>query len=267
MRPLTSFAVAAAILSVGGCARPLPELRIDGSPGVAPLVGALAESFMEANRRAPVRMGSGLGSSARVQALLDDRIDIAMASHGIDTVELRRQGITAHEIARTAVVFAVNGDVMRTDVSAPIVCDIYAGRIGNWSDQLGIAPLMRPASEVDAEVALAAIPCLKDVTFPPSVTIVARADEMANALASRRGAFGLTSLPYVQRSNHRIRALAFNGVEPTEENVRTGRYPMSRRAYLLVRSPESAQVRPFLEFVRGAEGARVLRANGAIPAP
>lgn len=183
------------------------------------------------------------------------------------TVELRRRGITAHEIARTAVVFAVNGDVMRTDISAPVICDIYAGRVGSWADQIGISPLMRPASEVDAEVALAMIPCLKDITFPPSVTIIERADDMATALASRRGAFGLTSLPYVQRSGHRIRALALHGVEPTEENVRTGRYPMSRRAVLLVREPASPAARRFLEFIRSERGQRVLRANGAVPTP
>lgn len=248
-----------------GCARPLPELRIDGSPGVAPLVSALADAYMRVNPDAPVRLGTGLGSAARIDALEAGRIDVAMASHGVDTAALRARGIAAVEIARTAVVFAVNGDVMRTHVTSAVVCDIYAGRVGNWADQLGIVPLMRPAGEVDAEVALAALPCLKDVTFPGTVSIIERPDDMAAKLASRRGAFGLTSLPYVERSNHRIRALALDGVAPAEENVRSGRYPMSRRAILLVRTPAPPAVSRFLEYVRGAEGARILRAAGAIP--
>lgn len=247
------------------CGRPLPELRIDGSPGVAPIVAALADAYRHEHPGAPVRIGAGLGSSARIQALADGRIDVAMASHGVDTGALRARGVAAHEIARTAVVFAVNGSVMRTHVTSAVVCDIYAGRIGNWADQLGIVPLMRPSNEVDAEVALAVIPCLKAITFAPTVTMVERPDDMAAELAARRGAFGLTSLPYVERSDHRIRALALDGVEPTEENVLSGRYPMSRRAILLVRTPESRAVKRFLEFIRGQEGARVVRAAGAVP--
>ena len=247
------------------CARPLPELRIDGSPGVAPIVSALTDAYMRANPRAPVRMGSGLGSSARIQALAEGRIDVAMASHGVDTAALRARGIVAHEIARTAVVFAVNGDVMHTHITSPIVCDVYAGRIGSWSDQLGIVPFMRPSNEVDAEVALAAVPCLKDIGFAKTVTMVERPDDMAAQLSARRGAFGITSMPYVERSNRRIRALALDGVEPTAENVLSGRYPMSRRAILLVRAPEQEQVRRFLGFIRSEEGARLLRASGAVP--
>ena len=262
LRPLLLLAV----LASASCVRH-PELRIDGSPGVAPLVAALAEAYREANPRAPVRMASGLGSSARSRALLDDRIDIAMASHGIDTAALRGRGITAHEIARTAVVFAVHGDVARTDVSSAVVCDIYAGRVGGWADGLRISPLMRPANEVDAEVALATIPCLKDVTYAASVRLIERADDMAAELAARRGAFGLTSLPYVRRGNHRIRAVALNGVEPTEENVRSGRYPMTRRAILLVREPASPAAARFLAFARSERGQRVLRASGAVPTP
>jgi phosphate transport system substrate-binding protein len=253
------------LLLVASCARPLPQLRIDGSPGVAPLVAALIAPYMKSHPSAPVTIGTELGSSARIAALAEGRIDIAMASHGVDTAALRARGIVAHEIARTAVVFAVGGDVMRTSVTSVVVCDIYSGRLGNWADQLGIVPLMRPAAEVDAEVAIAAIPCLKGLTMAPSVMVIERPDDMAAEIASRRGAFGLTSLPYVERSNHRLRALAFDGVAPTPENVANGRYTMIRRAYLLTRAEPEANVRMFLEFVRGAEGARVLRANGAVP--
>lgn len=254
-----------AIAFVAGCARPLPELRIDGSPGVAPIVVALADAYRLENPRAPVRIGSGLGSSARIQALAEGRIDVAMASHGVDTAALRARGIAAHEIARTAVVFAVNGDVMRTHITSPVVCDVYAGRIGSWSDQLGILPFMRPANEVDAEVAIAAVPCLRDITFARTVTMIERPDDMAAELAARRAAFGITSLPYVERSNHRIRALALDGVEPTPENVLSGRYPMSRRAFLLVRHPAPPNVSRFLDFIRTQHGARVLRDAGAVP--
>lgn len=255
------------LLTLAACASPLRELRIDGSPGVAPLVAALAEPYRVANPRAPVTIGPGLGSSARIRALAEGRIDVAMASHGVDTADLHRRGIAAIEIARTAVVFAVNRETRRTSTTAQEVCDILAGRVSYWTDGLPIAVHMRPADEVDAEVALSTIPCLRNVAMTSRVTIVDRADDMAAALSTTPAAFGLTSMPYVQQSGGRIVALSFDGIAPTEANVASGRYPMTRRAILLVRSPESPAVSRFLAFVRSAEAGRLLRTNGAVPTP
>jgi len=253
-----------ALVTAHACARPLPELRIDGSPGVAPLVAELADAYRAANPRAATRIGSGLGTSARIAALAEGRIDIAMASHGVDTASLRQRGIAVHEIARTAVVFAVNAGVEHSDVTQAQVCDILSGRRTHWTDDLPIAPLARPPDEVDAEVALAAIPCLRGLSLAPSVRVVERPDDMAASIASTPGAFGITSMPHVLRSNGRIRALELDGIAPSDTNVASGRYPMARSAFLLVRAPESPAVRAFLDYARSAEGIRVLRAAGAI---
>jgi phosphate transport system substrate-binding protein len=268
-RSATAGATIAATLGILGClspnaARALPELRIDGSPGVAPLVAAIADAYGQVNSGAPVRVGAGLGSSARIQALAENRIDLAMASHGVDSAALRARGIVAVEIARTAVVFAVHSGVDRRDITPSQACDIYAGRLARWSDDLPIVAHARPDDEVDAEVANAAVPCLRSARTA-SVIMVERPDAMAGALATTPGAFGVTSMAYVQQVGGRIRALALDGIEPTEANVVRGRYPMTRRAILLAHEPFTPAVHRFLEFVQSDAGARVLRANGAIP--
>jgi phosphate transport system substrate-binding protein len=252
---------------IAACTPALPELRIDGSPGVAPLVAALAEEYRGHHPRVTVTIGPGLGSSARVLALAEGRIHIAMASHGIDTSDLRRRGIAAVEIARTPVVFAVNAANATAAITSRQACDILQGRLTAWSDRTEIVPLMRPANEVDAEVAMAALPCLANSAPADSVRIIERPDSMAAALARDTAAFGLTSMPYVRRSDGRIRALDLDGVAPSAENVLSGRYPMARRAFLLVPQPAPPHVSRFLEFIRGATGQRVLRDAGAIPIP
>ena len=251
-----------------GCATAQTVLRIDGSPGVQPLVEALAREYGDAHRAVPITFGRGLGSRARIDSLAAGTIDMAMASHGVDTAALRARGIVAHEIARTPVVFAVNAGVPIQGITARQACDILSGRVTSWSELGGpAAPVvahMRPMDEVDAEVAHEALPCLEEMALARSVAVIARADDMADALAGRANAFGITSMPYVERSAGRIRALVLDGVEPTEANVLSGRYPMQRRAYLLVREPPAPHVARFLDFVHGPEGRRVLLANGAI---
>jgi phosphate transport system substrate-binding protein len=71
----------------------------------------------------------------------------------------------------------------------------------------------------------------------------------------------------VERSGGRLRALALDGVAPTAAAVRSGAYPLVRRSLLLTRATPPAHVARFLAFVRSAEGARVIGASGAVPAP
>lgn len=261
--------LAVALLASHGCARtnaPTP-VRVDGSPGVRPLIAALAASFTQTTG-VPVAIESGLGSSRRAAAVADSLIDIAMASHGIDTADIARRGLEVHEIARTAVVFAVHEDVPLAGVTSAQVCEIVSGSAVRWSrynaGALPIVPLLRPPAEVDAEVARAHVPCLRDIAPAAGVRIIERPDSMAATLARTRGAFGVTSLVLVEGSEGRIRALHLDGVAPTADNVRSAKYPLVRSSYLITRRSARPEVARFLEFIRDSAGARLIAANGAV---
>ncbi|MGH7252918.1 MAG: hypothetical protein ACREIE_03865, partial [Nitrospiraceae bacterium] len=73
------------------------KIVVDGSTGVMPLVAALAKAYQERHPAAVVEMGKGLGTRARLQALEEGRIDIALASHGLVVEELSRRGMAVHE--------------------------------------------------------------------------------------------------------------------------------------------------------------------------
>ena len=244
-------------------------VRIDGSTGVMPLVAAVAREYRAAHPSAAVVMGAGLGASARVQALADGTIDIALASHGVDAADLARRGLVAHEIAKVAVVFAVNQSVPVAGLTEQQVCDLYGGRIASWRElggpDLAVAPRTRPAGEVDADVVLAGVGCLKGTAPAPAVATLEKPEQMAAALAGTPGAIGMTSLPFVEQSGGRIRAVTLGGVRPTPESVRSGAWRLTRHSYLLTRARPSAAVARFLAFVRSPAGARAIAASGAVP--
>ena len=60
------------------------KIIIDGSTGVAPLVAALAKAYQAQSAATTIDIGKGLGTKERIQALSDGKIDIAMASPGIN---------------------------------------------------------------------------------------------------------------------------------------------------------------------------------------
>jgi len=245
------------------------KIMIDGSTGTAPLVAALGKAFT-AKHGIVVELGKGLGNKARFEALSAGKIDVAMASHGLKVADITAMGMTVHRIATTPVVFAVHETVRIDGLTDAQICAIYEGRQNNWKDfggsDLAIAPLARPDSEVDAEVVRGGIGCFKALKLPVGVRVLERAGDMARALAETSGAIGMTSATVVEQSKGKIKALALNRIAADEANVVAGRYRLRRDSFLVTRNAPSPQVKAFIDFVSGPEGAAVIKANGAIAA-
>jgi phosphate transport system substrate-binding protein len=129
-----------------------------------------------------------------------------------------------------------------------------------------IVVFTRPDAEVDAEVAIAGMPCMQGLKPHASVRVIDRPDELAREVAGTAGAIGLTSMPMVEQSSGAMRAVALDGVAPTPHNVGSGTYPLARKAILVHREPPPPVVREFLSFVASAEGDRIIRLNGGAPA-
>jgi phosphate transport system substrate-binding protein len=71
-----------AVLAIGSHGQTTERIGIDGSTGGMPLAAALGKAFQEHNPGVKIQMGKGLGTKARLQALAEGKIDIALASHG-----------------------------------------------------------------------------------------------------------------------------------------------------------------------------------------
>lgn len=246
------------------------RISIDGSTGVTPLVAALAKAYQALHPAVHIDIGKGLGTRARIDSLNQGKIDIAMASHGLNVAEIEKQGMVVHEIAKVAVVFGVNEGVSVSSLTHAPICDIYAGKITNWK-QLGgadlvIVPMTRPDSEVDTEVVREKISCMAKLQMPEAVKVMPKAGEMAQALAATTGAIGMTTMTVVEQSNGKIKAASLQGIVPTAENVQRKIYMLTRDSFLVVKAPPPAVVGRFLDFVRSAAGAKIISANGAVPA-
>ena len=62
-----------------------------------------------------------------------------------------------------------------------------------------------------------------------------------------------------------MKALTLNGTAPTAENVKSGRYFLTRDFLFVIKGEPTGPVKRFLDFVLSPEGDRVIQANGAVP--
>ena len=243
-------------------------IRVDGAIGSMPLVQALAKVFQGKHPGITIEFGKGLDREARIEALDKGAIDIALASQGLDAIANRGMSVT--EIARTAVVFAVNASVGVSSLTGDQICGIFTGSITNWNQvggpDLAIAASSRPESEVDTGVIRDGVTCLKSVKFSPTVKIIPRGIDMVRELAGTTGAMGVTSANLVEQSGRKIKALALEGVAASEMNVVSGKYRLIREVFLVVKMNATPPVQQFISFIRSVDGAAVIKANGALPA-
>ena len=88
---------------------------------------------------------------------------------------------------------------------------------------------------------------------------------MVSELTGTTGAIGVTSATVVEQSKGKIKAIALGGVAPSEANVLGGKYALVREVFLVVKKDASPPVQQFVLFARSAEGAVIIKANGALP--
>jgi phosphate transport system substrate-binding protein len=245
------------------------KIVLDGSTGMIPLATALAQSYRQLTPAPLVEIGHGLGTGARLKAVAEGRIDIALASHGVVASELEKNGLRSIEVAKGAIVFAVNASVPLAGLTDQQACDLFSGKTARWSALQGpdvaVVVMTRPQTEVDPEVLRAKVACFKDLRETVAARVMPRSSDMAKALSDTPNAVGVTSMTVVEQSGGRVRALELNGLAPSTDNVKAGRYFLTRDFLFVVKTSPSPAVAHFLEYVRSAQGAAVLLGSGAIP--
>jgi len=245
------------------------RIVLDGSTGMIPLAKALASAYQQRSSDPQVEIGGGLGTGARLRALAEGKIHIALASHGIKPEDVQKGNLKIIEVAKGAIVFAVNRSVPLANLTEAQICDVYAGKIRSWRPLGGsddaVAVLTRPPSEVDPEVIRAKIDCFKDLKETEAAKVMARGGDMAKALAETPHSIGMTSMTVVEQSAGNVKALTLNGTAPSAENVKSGRYFLTRDFLFVIRGEPTGAVKSFVDFVLSPEGDRVIQANGAVP--
>lgn len=245
-------------------------ITVDGSNGVMPLAAALADAYQREHAGTVIALGRGLGSGARLAALRERRIDIALASHGLDTAALRTEGFTPHRVATTAVVFGVHDAAPARAITSAHACALLTGSAPSWdavtgrTESVAMTVHARAESEVDMEVLRRGIACLTNTPMAPHVQVAPDTDAMRRALLASPGAIGVTTATVVQQERGQLRALALDGIAPTAEAVSAGRYPLVRDSYFIAAATPSPAVTHFITWLRSPAALRVLAANGAV---
>jgi len=269
-----SLLAASAACAVAACE--VPAARADSvlrATGTGTALGAMrriSAAFEKANPGHRLQLLPSLGSSGALKAVADGAIDVALSARSPGPDE---RGIQAMPYARTPFVFAAGPRAGVTGITADEAARIYRGELPRWPNGERVRLVLRPRSDVDSTIVAAISPemaaALEVALAREGMLTAATNQDCHRVLVRTPGSIGPSSLTQILTEDPALTPLAWNGVAPTLENLASGRYPLQKTLFLVVRSPPSPEVQRFLAFLASPAAARILEETGnlAVPLP
>ena len=238
------------------------SVSTDGSTSMEKVIGALGESFMEANDGVTFTYNP-TGSGAGITAVSEGRCDIGLSSRSL-TDEEKASGLKETVLAIDGIAVVVNPDNPVTDLSTDDIAGIYTGEITNWKEVGGndaeIVLIGREAGSGTRDGFESITGTEDKCQYNQELTSTG---DVITTVGQNPDAIGYASLAALQDS---VKAVAVDGVEPAEATVKDGSYVVQRPFVLVTKEgtelSETAQ--KFFDFVTSPDAADIIEQAGAV---
>ena len=238
----------------------------DGSTSMEKVIGALGESFMEANSGTTFTYNP-TGSGSGIQAVSEGRCDIGLSSRALKDDE-KASGLKETTLALDGIAIIVNPQNPVKDLTLEQIAKIYTGEITNWKDVGGndaeIVLIGREAGSGTRD-GFESITDTKDACqYRQELTSTGGVIE---AVAGNANAIGYASLSAVEGKDT-VKAVTVGGVACTEETVLDGSYAIQRPFVLVTVEGRALSecAQKFFEYITSSEAASLISAAGAVAA-
>lgn len=232
-----------------------------GSTSMEKLANAAAEAFMIKYPNVVVT-AEFTGSGAGIEAVTAGTVDIGNSSRKLKDEE-KSGGLIENIVAIDGIAVITDTSNTLTDLTKDQLVQIYTGAVTNWKDLGGadqpIVVIGREAGSGTRD-AFEELVGIKDAA-KYSNEINGTGGVMAK-VASTPGAIGYVSVDVVDDT---INEVSVEGVAPTEENVVSGTYLLSRPFVMATKGEISAQsetVQAFFAYLQSDEGKELIKSVG-----
>ena len=234
-----------------------------GSTALLPLLKPGQEEFQKKNPKVTVNIAGG-GSFTGQNQVASGAVSIGNSDVELQA-ELKDKGLVEHKLVGIPFVLIANNDVTVTNLTDKQAQDIFAGKITNWKEVGGadqkITIIHRPKSSGSRATIAATV--MKGAAFTDNAIIQDSNGAVRAAIASTPGAFGYVDAAYVDKT---VKALAYNGVPYSMENVTSGKYPIFTFGRMYTKGAPTGAVKAFIDYVTSKEFQEAYaEKNGFVP--
>lgn len=201
-------------------------------------------------------IGYAYGSGKGLEAAMEGNIPMAGVSRSLTAEEKKK--VYSRIAGYDALAIYVNAKNPVTNLSKKQLKAIYKGEIANWKEVGGEdAKIVAVTESLTGKGAT--LKTFQDIVLDGTefgtVTEVDRSHNVAKYVAAYENAIGYASLAFKSPA---IRPISFNNIEPSDENVRKGRYPLLRPLNLVTKEQPTGDLKKFFEFILSPEGQAIV---------
>jgi phosphate transport system substrate-binding protein len=240
---------------------------VAGSGTNLPITGKLADAYNKKMGAAAVEVPKSIGTDGAVKAVQAGTLELGLVSRPLTAAE-KASGLVEIPYARVAIVFAAHPGVPDNDVTTDDIVNIHRGAKTTWRDGRPIVVLIRGMHDSSNLTLYGLIPgyadAIKDSVENKRWQIMYHDIDMAKALRTKQGAFGHTDSTEI-KINAGIKPLTIGGVAPTDDNIRSGRYPYVKPLSFIYKGALTERAKAFIAFVASREGQAIITDNGGTP--
>lgn len=253
------------------------QITMKGSDTMVILAQKWAEVYMQKNSDTKVQVTGG-GSGTGFAALQNQQTDLANASRKIKAKEIEacfkafRARPTEYKVALDGLSVYVHESNPIKQLSLEQLKDMFTGKVRNWKEVGGpdqpVTLYSRENSSGTYEFFKENV--LQGADFAASAQNMPGTAALLQAVARDPKAIGYGGAAYGQGAKHIMvsKETGGTGVEPTEENILSQKYPIWRYLFIYVNPAlDKADVKKYLTWIRSDEGQALVKDVGYFPLP
>ncbi|MHC0061390.1 phosphate ABC transporter substrate-binding protein [Nostoc sp. UIC 10890] len=242
------------------------KLVLTGSSTVAPLAAEIGKRFE--SEHPDVRVDVQTGGSSR--GIADARTGVANIGMASRSLKEEEKDLKAFAIARDGIGIILHKENSIKSLSNQQVIDIYTGKINNWQQVSGknapITVVNKAEGRSTLELFLGYFK-LKNSDIKSSV-VIGDNQQGIKTVAGNPNAIGYVSIGTAEFSINNgdpIKLLPLNRVAATTENVRNGKFPLSRPLNLVTKTQPAGLERAFIEFAQSPQVHEIVKKQDFVP--
>lgn len=251
---------------------------VDGSTATIPLAEAFEANFKAKNVE-EVDINHSKTHNAYVK-LINDEVDLILVTQpSEDELKLAAEKGVELEVIKVvneAFVFFINSNNSVKDLTLEQIQSIYAGEITNWSQVGGadekIIAYQRPVNSGSQTGMLNLVMKDKKIAEAPTENIAMDMTDIIDVVSDYENNSGAIGYSYYYYANTMylsddISLLSVNGVEPNNETIKAGEYPIQTAYYIVIRKdePENSKTRELVEAMLSTRGQLAAENAGYVP--
>ncbi len=257
-----------ALLACANVAVCAETISISGTGAGLGTMQLLAQEYSKQHPGVTITVLPNMGSTGGIKAALAGALDIGISSRPLKPEE-RERGGTAIAYAKTPFVIATAAEQRVMGLTLKELAAFYSGAMQTWPDGQRLRLILRPANDSDTDVLKALSPemnlAVTTALATPGLATATTDQDSADTLEKIPGALGSSTLALILSEKRALKALALEGVAPSIQSLKDGRYPYHKTLYIVTKSNPSNAAQSFIAFVRSVSGQQVLTAHGQWP--